>query len=654
MRWILCALLLFFPAVTASAAPTFGLVLPAAGTFTASKTVQMGVSNITGTVVVTVRLTGGTPFTAVPDAVFEGVWTVVDLGLVTQDPLIESNTALHIVATDDTGSAEMDRTYTFDDQKPTSTMTISPPPPGDPNAHEFTTTLKSIRVTGGEMHDNDPHTVLAISARGVTITPDDGDSFSSQRIALAPGLNVIFAPLRDRAGNTPEPTFRITRLTVCDDPNYPIPDSDPDTPDPVGTTYSVDRLDDLPDPIPDDDICDVRPDLRGDSGDPFVPPLAGHCTLRAAIQTANHHPGDDTILIFSNKVPLRFQGVPGDTEGAASGDLDVTDDLRIVGSGRDTAFIDGSKLKDRVFDVKDGVTLQLLKLTVQGGRAPKGDDPSNPEGGGCIRSHGKLQANNVAFLNCKADGAGGAILSQPPEDPEALSGGALTCAIVARSQSKSDGGGLAIDGTPWSVRNSTLSLNSAGVRGGAISALAGETPQDLVITNVTISTNKARQAGGALDLGAGVTAKINNTTFAGNTAKADSTFSTIDGGQVEVANSILGDKKRACVPAGPQPFLSKGGNVERENSCIAAPATGDQQNVDPKLDRLRTNSGPPTHALLLGSPAIDHAGTGPQACEPLDARDVERGDWPRADNAPGTGIDPCDAGAFELEVTPAP
>ena len=59
----------------------------------------------------------------------------------------------------------------------------------------------------------------------------------------------------------------------------------------------------------------------------------GHCTLRAAIQEANAHPGQDVINIIGakkQKFPLKVVGA--DEDAAATGDLDITDDVIIHGN----------------------------------------------------------------------------------------------------------------------------------------------------------------------------------------------------------------------------------------------------------------------------------------------------------------------------------
>jgi hypothetical protein len=494
----------------------------------------------------------------------------------------------------------------------------------------------------------------------ITVTVNQDGTFS-QRANLAEGPTTITVRYTDKAGNSSTlKTISATRTIVCSTTtDFQLPTGDPN--DVAGSqNYIVDRDDDLPDADPNDPNCDVRPKWRpiptdpNDPNTPFVPPsVVGHCTLRAAVQQANHHPGPDTISLFgTRKIVLTRKGGPeavgkGD---AGFGDLDVTDDLRIAAQAgaRDSIIIDAKKLGDRVFDVAPGVRFELVNVTVQNGRTPKPDktDPNSPvERGGCIRSQGRLDVRNVAALGCSSDDAGGAFSL---EDGNA----AMVCAIVARSKAKTDGGAISSQGVTLALRNSTLSINSAGGRGGAISMTGNEDPNNLVLTNDTLSQNKAKIAGGALDLGTQVTATLNNLTFANNGAKAGSSISTTGSASVSFSNSIFGDKsKSSCDPNSPEPVVSTGANIERGDTCHLQTSLHDMPNKDPLLLPLATNSGTPTHLLKDTSPAID-AGGAPIACEALDQRDVERGHWPANDPNQGKLSSPpyCDIGAVELRT----
>ncbi|HKC50840.1 MAG TPA: choice-of-anchor Q domain-containing protein [Myxococcota bacterium] len=598
MRWIPCALLLLIYPAIASAAATIAITFPVDNDYTNSQVVN---GSFTGTTPATVDVNGVNATVNQAAMTFSATLTGAAL-------LVEGSNTITATLTAVDGTDAKTIHATFDETDPAVTIAGVTPAPTDvnPNATYF----KSVRVIGTAMDLNPIDSLTVRGVSGALPDPNNGGAYD-RRAELNPGVNTITVRAIDAAGNAGSAEYVLTRRIVCQDPTY-----DP------SATYTVDRNDDLPDADLSDDVCDVRKDLRPDPTDPNDPPFTPprkKCSLRAAIQTANHHDGDDRILLSSGGlIRLNHQGAGEDA--ALTGDLDVTQNLRIFGNGRDTTLIDGSKLGDRVFDVRDGAELQLLHLALQGGHAPQPADPNDAGGGGCLRVSGGLHANSAAFLSCRSEGSGGAI---------------------------------ALDEAKLTLRNSTLALNSAGRRGGAISALGSADPNDLVLSNVTLSRNKAKLAGGALDLGAGATAKLNNCTFANNGAKAGASLSTTDDGQLEISNSILGDQQLACDPPNSAgAVISMGGNVERGDSCLQPLAT-DQQNKDPLLDKLATNKasgGPPTHALKVGSPAIDLGGTGAVACEPLDARDTERRDWPRAlPDGSSTSSPPfCDAGALEL------
>ena len=67
----------------------------------------------------------------------------------------------------------------------------------------------------------------------------------------------------------------------------------------------------------------------------------GVCTLRAAIQEANFASGADVITLPGGTYTIALTG--RDEDQAATGDLDVSDDLTIVGNGAESTIIDGIK-----------------------------------------------------------------------------------------------------------------------------------------------------------------------------------------------------------------------------------------------------------------------------------------------------------------------
>src|SRR5262249_2540233 len=107
---------------------------------------------------------------------------------------------------------------------------------------------------------------------------------------------------------------------------------------------------------------------------------AGDGSLRAAVAGANAHPGADTI-VFDH----RLTG----TIALTSGEIDVTDDLKVNGPGADQLTVSGSNLS-RVFQVEAGETVSISGLTIAGGNAGDGS-------GGGIDNFGALTVSDCVF-----------------------------------------------------------------------------------------------------------------------------------------------------------------------------------------------------------------------------------------------------------------
>jgi hypothetical protein len=130
-------------------------------------------------------------------------------------------------------------------------------------------------------------------------------------------------------------------------------------------------------------------------GDGACVTTSGECSLRAAIQESNATPGLGRILLPAGTFTLSLAGA--DEDAAATGDLDITDELEILGVGRDATIVDAAGI-DRVFHVPDTAldrVVRLHDLTLRGGSATTS---ANSAGGG-IESFGRTE-----LVGCRVEG----------------------------------------------------------------------------------------------------------------------------------------------------------------------------------------------------------------------------------------------------------
>lgn len=255
------------------------------------------------------------------------------------------------------------------------------------------------------------------------------------------------------------------------------------SPSPVqAATFTVNSTADATDANPGDGVCDDG---------------MGNCTLRAAIMEANAWPGHDTIILPAGTYTLTIAGANEDA--AATGDLDITDDLTITGAGKATTIIDGGFL-DRLFQIHS-VTVDISGVTVQNG--------SCSDSGGGIWNWGTLTLTSSAVNNNTTTGAnhdGGGIFNGLTMT--------LTNCTVSSNTASDDGGGISHYQATITLTNCTISGNTASDEGGGIhnwGAIAGTM---VVLTNCTISDNTASGEGGGISGSVTMT----DSTVSGNTA----------------------------------------------------------------------------------------------------------------------------------------
>ncbi|HAA60656.1 MAG TPA: hypothetical protein DCE39_06970 [Planctomycetaceae bacterium] len=327
--------------------------------------------------------------------------------------------------------------------------------------------------------------------------------------------------------------------------------------------------------------------------------LAGQqITLRAALQESNNLDGAGAISLPAGTFTLGLAGT--DEDQSATGDLDIRQDLRIVGQGADQTVIDADGL-ERVFQIFGGVTVHISDVTITGGSVVGSQD------GGGIRSGGNLTLENVVVTGNSTLDSGGGINTSGH-----LS--LIGSAVINNSAAK-DGGGIRNTGTLIGL-NSEFSENSSGVDGGALVNIA---QGDAVFNNVTFSGNTSGRDGGAVHNQA--TLFLNSATIVHNNAENFSGGVSSDvGSQTSIQNSLVAKNSATLnFPDVGGVFATLGNNLIGNNSGadasfpVGSPnVNGDlvgdpSSQVDPLIeDTLENNGGATkTHLLLIDSPAID-------------------------------------------------
>lgn len=130
---------------------------------------------------------------------------------------------------------------------------------------------------------------------------------------------------------------------------------------------------------------------------------ADDCSLREAVRNANACAGWQTITLPAGGYTLTIAGAEEDA--AATGDLDITDDVTIVGEGAPS--IDGNGL-DRIFEVFSPAVVRMETMILIGGEAQLG---------GAIRNHGTLTLDGLSIHDNRA--------VVPPGGAGASSGGGI-------------------------------------------------------------------------------------------------------------------------------------------------------------------------------------------------------------------------------------
>ena len=410
-------------------------------------------------------------------------------------------------------------------------------------------------------------------------------------------------------------------------------------------------------------------------GDGVCADTVGQCTLRAALEESNAHPGVDTINLPANTYTRSFS---------------ITDGVILVGAGSATTFIDGQNLSvhtDEAVSIS-GLTLRNGTGTSSSGifLGPDGDltlsdvKISNFAGAGIVTSSlgiNQLTINSSLIELNKGSGTstrwGGGMYLQG-------SGNVVITDTTISGNSASFGGGIYLKGTTLALTSSTISGNSStaainvngGFGGGAV-IVSGSGSFTLI--NSTISGNEAVSSGGGIVIDDG-TVSLYSTTVTDNRADSDSDLAGSGGGIIATTgfysstnaltlrNSIVAQNSAALNKAidcssTNATITSFGYNLigsGTDTDCLITPAAGDQFgtvfSIDPLLGALADNGGATqSHLLTADSPAIN-AGN-PASCDDASATPLigdQRGFTRPVDG--GTGSARCDIGSIEMYILP--
>lgn len=357
-------------------------------------------------------------------------------------------------------------------------------------------------------------------------------------------------------------------------------------------------------------------------GDGICADSQGRCTLRAAIQEANAHAGEDTVDLSqindpNNPIILTINGTDEtwqttgstttpfeavDTPDASKGDLDITDSIRIVGAGSSKTIIEWSAASrtdgdpstgDRVFQAQaltGNITVYISGLTIMNGSVgiPNSTDPANPYnlqvngdgsiwqfkrfGGAITFGKGDAVSLYTATAHGGSGGNGGNGGSSSGESGYTIESATLNDVVLADNSSGSDGGGL-YNTAPITIENSVVWGNTAGANGGGIYNDGAMTLMDSSIGTLTSNTsstaNTAENGGGLFDTGAH-TSTILRTAINGNTATGGGGIAARSLVRVDITNSTLNGNTGNDVGGG----ITTNGTINLLNSTVTDNKSG--------------------------------------------------------------------------------
>lgn len=373
--------------------------------------------------------------------------------------------------------------------------------------------------------------------------------------------------------------------------------------------------------------------------------LGGACTLRAAIMEANALPSADIVKLSGGTYALTIANLGANEDDAATGDLDIKDDLQILSQAGVFTTVDGSGL-DRIFDVLGSGSFTLSGVIVRNGSAVNVTEANQSYFGGgiALRNSG---TNLIQFCIVEANRAnvGGGIWTRAPNTVIRFSVLRDNRADGAVHVTNPEGSAIrAQNGAGLRIENSSLygnallgsgfgSIGSVSLHGSSLELFSSTINGDshaginayhsaVTLGNATITANAATGLAWANGAAPGVSLFMRNSIVAGNAA--DCMINPHPGDTIDI----------------------NGHNIDSDQSCglSGLPVYDNQSGIplDFLLGPLDTQIALPARFPDSFSPARDRGSPldptlgSPEACFRYDQRGVDRSTNGR-----------CDVGAVE-------
>jgi CSLREA domain-containing protein len=366
------------------------------------------------------------------------------------------------------------------------------------------------------------------------------------------------------------------------------------------------------------------------------------CSLREAIVAANTNDdyggcpggsGADQIYLSAGNYLLDLTGT--DEDAAKSGDLDIRDDLVIVGAGQTAVNITvkpDSLYSDRIFHVKppvnsSGNPTRKISVTFSNLTISSGSAHDIKGGGGILNDKATVTLNSVTIRNNTSSGrVGGGVAN--------LSGSTMTINISTFVSNQASSGGAIYNGGNLTVTNSLLFNNGSEIGGGGIDNAPILSTEKAVITNTTLSENSSTTGGAGLSVSGHM--QLMNVTIAGNKGTGIGVYLN-ENSHLTIQNTILSSPRvtdAVCVQTGAveiSPSLNGYNLISKYNpanptftECNFTVDTTNFVNFSPYLSETLSYEGSPTGYYTFtdtssSNKAIDGVASG-APCPPNDQR----------------------------------